>query len=68
MLWVIAIIQYFSDIEKFNTILSIADNAKDTAYQNRKRCCFVAADVQNAFISVPWLDIIEALKSKNSPE
>lgn len=39
---------------------------KGAAYQNRKPCCFIAVDVQNAFNSVPRVGIIKGLERKHT--
>ncbi|KAH1006087.1 hypothetical protein HUJ05_006856 [Dendroctonus ponderosae] len=51
-----------STIDAILKVKSIADLVKQKAYQHRDVCLMILLDVQNAFNSAPWEEIINALE------
>lgn len=56
-----------STIDAANAVISIAKNERKKAFNNRGQCLLITLDIKNAFNTVPWAGVIEALRHKNTP-
>lgn len=56
-----------STIDAVNAVLAVAKAERTKAFNNRGQTVLVTLDIRNAFNTVPWPGVIEALRQKNTP-
>ena len=56
-----------STVDAIKTVLQFGEKATAGSYTSRKTCVLIALDIQNAFNSLPWKQVVKALQVKNTP-
>lgn len=57
-----------STVDAMQVVISIVNNIKKKAANNRELCLMATLDIRNAFNSAPWEKILSALKNMKVPE